>query len=316
MSGKGNARLDSWKEIADFLRVDIRTVHRWEKERALPVHRIPGGGRPAVHAYVREIEDWLRSDKQLRSDSNSPRQTLDATSSGAGGSPPLADNGVAGAVGANGSRPASTATSWALRYSAIVLVALVLVTVFGLRFGSIRINKVFAQLLTGFGTQNALTTVIDSVSPIYAEATQTVVIRGHGFGSKPRTIRVDAATGGVDTLADTNQTSLVVANLGEASHRWTAGRASEVNSCDIGVRLDEWSDSQIVISGFSGPLGSGCGEKYQIAAGDRLEIGVFGPRNQCGPGGLDNCPEEIRNGHIGLIQIQALPPVTRDHPCR
>jgi len=300
MSGKGSPRLDSWEEIADFLRVDIRTVHRWEKERALPVHRIPGGGRPAVYAYVSEIEDWLRSDKQLRSDSNSPRQTLDPTSPGAGASPP----------------PASTATSWVLRSSAIVLVALVLVTVFALRFGSTRINKVFAQLLTGFGAQNAQTTVIDSVSPIYAEATQTVVIRGHGFGSKPRTIRVDAATGGVDTLADTDQTSLVIANHGGGSHRWTAGRASEVNSCDIGVRLDEWSDSQIVISGFSGPLGSGCGEKYQIAAGDRLEIGVFGPRNQCGPGGLDNCPEEIRNGHIGVIQSQALPPVDRDRPCR
>jgi hypothetical protein len=108
----------------------------------------------------------------------------------------------------------------------------------------------------------------------------------------------------------------VIANMGEGSHRWTAGRASEVNSCEINIRLDEWSDSQIVISGFSGPIGSGCGEKYQFEAGDRLEIGVFGPLNQCGPGGIPNCPEEVRNGHIGVFQSQVLPSATREHRCR
>jgi len=210
-----------------------------------------GWGRPAVHTYVGEIEDWLRSDKQLRSDPNSLRQTLDATPPGAGASTSLADNRTTGAAGANGSSPSSTATRRVLRYSAIVLVVLSLVSVFTLRFGSTRINKVFAQLVTGFETRSTQTTIIDSVSPIYADATQTVVIRGRGFGSRPRTIRVDAATGGVDTLADTNQTSLVIADLGEGSHRWTAGRASEVNSCEIGVRLDEWSDSTVAALRFA-----------------------------------------------------------------
>jgi len=36
-------KLDSWKEIAAFFDRDERTVRRWEKERALPVHRVPGG---------------------------------------------------------------------------------------------------------------------------------------------------------------------------------------------------------------------------------------------------------------------------------
>ncbi len=39
----GNERLDSWKEIADYLHLDVRTVTRWEKEKGLPVHRVPGG---------------------------------------------------------------------------------------------------------------------------------------------------------------------------------------------------------------------------------------------------------------------------------
>ena len=53
-------KLDSWKEIAAFFDRDERTVRRWEKERALPVHRVPGGGRGGVYAYPSELKDWLK----------------------------------------------------------------------------------------------------------------------------------------------------------------------------------------------------------------------------------------------------------------
>ena len=56
LSGK---RLDSWKEIAAFLGRAERTVKRWEIERGLPVHRVPGGGRTAVFAYTNELTEWL-----------------------------------------------------------------------------------------------------------------------------------------------------------------------------------------------------------------------------------------------------------------
>jgi tetratricopeptide (TPR) repeat protein len=55
-----NQRLDSWKEIAAFFSRDGRTVRRWEKERALPVHRVPGGGRGGVFAYTHELREWLK----------------------------------------------------------------------------------------------------------------------------------------------------------------------------------------------------------------------------------------------------------------
>ncbi len=57
-----SARLDSWKEIASFLHRDARTVRRWERDRRLPVHRVPGGERSGVFAYISELESWLRSD--------------------------------------------------------------------------------------------------------------------------------------------------------------------------------------------------------------------------------------------------------------
>ena len=56
-----NRRLDSWKEIAAFFGRDERTVKRWEKERALPVHRLPGGSRSRVFAYTDELNRWMRS---------------------------------------------------------------------------------------------------------------------------------------------------------------------------------------------------------------------------------------------------------------
>jgi tetratricopeptide (TPR) repeat protein len=56
-----NRRLDSWKEIAAYFDRDERTVKRWEKERSLPVHRLPGGSRARVFAYTDELSQWMKS---------------------------------------------------------------------------------------------------------------------------------------------------------------------------------------------------------------------------------------------------------------
>jgi len=54
-----DTRLDSWKTIAAFFGKDERTVKRWEKERGLPVRRLPGVARGSVFAYTSELEGWL-----------------------------------------------------------------------------------------------------------------------------------------------------------------------------------------------------------------------------------------------------------------
>jgi TolB-like protein/Tfp pilus assembly protein PilF len=51
-------RLDSWKEIAAYLRRGVRTVRRWEKEEGLPVHRHLHQRLGTVYAYKREIDAW------------------------------------------------------------------------------------------------------------------------------------------------------------------------------------------------------------------------------------------------------------------
>lgn len=52
-------RLDSWKDIAAYLRRGVRTVIRWEQEEGLPVHRLPHQKRGSVYAYSHELDAWL-----------------------------------------------------------------------------------------------------------------------------------------------------------------------------------------------------------------------------------------------------------------
>ena len=57
------ARLDSWKEIATYVRRDITTVQRWERREGMPVHRHLHDKRGSVYAYTSELDGWLRSRK-------------------------------------------------------------------------------------------------------------------------------------------------------------------------------------------------------------------------------------------------------------
>src|SRR5258708_2073204 len=52
-------RLDSWKEIADYLGRDVRTAMRWSKSQGLPVRRVAGGKGRSVFAFASEIDTWL-----------------------------------------------------------------------------------------------------------------------------------------------------------------------------------------------------------------------------------------------------------------
>lgn len=54
-------RLDSWKEIARFLRRDIRTVQRWEAAEGLPVYRHQHSKQGSVYAHKTEIDAWWKA---------------------------------------------------------------------------------------------------------------------------------------------------------------------------------------------------------------------------------------------------------------
>jgi hypothetical protein len=52
--------LDGWKDIAAYLRRDVRTVQRWEKSLGLPVQRVQDSKSGSVYAFRNEIDDWRR----------------------------------------------------------------------------------------------------------------------------------------------------------------------------------------------------------------------------------------------------------------
>jgi len=51
-----NDYLDSWKEMAAYLKRDVRTLQRWEKRENLPVHRHRHDRLASVYAYKSELD--------------------------------------------------------------------------------------------------------------------------------------------------------------------------------------------------------------------------------------------------------------------
>jgi hypothetical protein len=63
-NGKNELRSDalqSWKEIAAYLKRGVRTAQRWERCAGLPVRRPRAGDRSPVFAFPQEIDQWLHS---------------------------------------------------------------------------------------------------------------------------------------------------------------------------------------------------------------------------------------------------------------
>jgi Tol biopolymer transport system component len=54
-------RLDSWKEIAAYLRRDVTTAQRWEKREGMPVHRHLHQKMGSVYAFKSDLDAWARS---------------------------------------------------------------------------------------------------------------------------------------------------------------------------------------------------------------------------------------------------------------
>jgi Tol biopolymer transport system component len=59
--GQQRDRLDSWKKIASYLKRDVRTVQRWERREAMPVHRHLHDKQGSVFAFSSELDAWWES---------------------------------------------------------------------------------------------------------------------------------------------------------------------------------------------------------------------------------------------------------------
>ena len=65
-------RLESWKEIAAYLKRDVRTVQRWEKREGLPIHRLQHERLGTVYAYKSELDSWRKTSDERLSERATP----------------------------------------------------------------------------------------------------------------------------------------------------------------------------------------------------------------------------------------------------
>jgi Tol biopolymer transport system component len=123
-------RLDSWKEIASYLRRDVSTVQRWEKREGMPVHRHVHDKLGSVHAFRTELDAWISRRLHLGPESTETPDASPAALLTTWRPPMTADSlpsqAAAIAIGVEGAQK-STRTWWPLLAVVAVLgVALVL----------------------------------------------------------------------------------------------------------------------------------------------------------------------------------------------
>ena len=61
---RSTRELGSWKAIAHYLGVNVRTAQKWERERGLPVRRA-SGVRGRVSADTSALDAWREHGRQL-----------------------------------------------------------------------------------------------------------------------------------------------------------------------------------------------------------------------------------------------------------
>jgi Tol biopolymer transport system component len=114
-------RLDSWKEIAAYLKRDVTTVRRWEKREGMPVHRHVHDKLGSVYGFRSELDAWTRSRNpgfgQNESNVESPADRLE-------GQPPDEDDEAA-QTEASASSPTQRQRRAALLWAAVAAVVAV-----------------------------------------------------------------------------------------------------------------------------------------------------------------------------------------------
>lgn len=74
-------RLDSWKDVAAYLKRDVSTVQRWERREGLPIHRQQHDKLGSVYAFRHEIDAWQATrSRRLEEPLGDSASGLDGTS--------------------------------------------------------------------------------------------------------------------------------------------------------------------------------------------------------------------------------------------
>jgi hypothetical protein len=102
---------------------------------------------------------------------------------------------------------------------------------------------------------------MDSISGLVAAQSQTVIITGSGFGTH---------------VPYSGSSSFI--SLQDPTASFGAGYGGDT----VGLAVSLWSDTQIVLQGFTGAYGSGT-DQYQLSTGDQLVLAIYNPISGDGP---------------------------------
>jgi hypothetical protein len=139
-------RLDSWKEIAAYLKRDVTTVRRWEKREGLPVQRHLHEQRDSVYAYKQEIDRWWEGRRSHLAD----RTWSNGESNGSDHGPPPPAR-TRGSLFVAERANAGWAVAAALLLSTVALAALLIVRTPGTSDGAERRFSIYPPPATAFG---------------------------------------------------------------------------------------------------------------------------------------------------------------------
>jgi Tol biopolymer transport system component len=126
-------RLNSWKEIAAYLKRDVTTVQRWERREAMPVHRHLHDRMGSVYAFRAELDEWARS-RSLRA---TPETAADPTQDAGRSDGALQESGSDPATPAANAPPSSSEASPTLKGTSLKLPLTIAVVAFALAVGVI-----------------------------------------------------------------------------------------------------------------------------------------------------------------------------------
>ena len=238
-----------WKEIADYLGTSPRTVQRWEQEKGLPVRRVPGSSGHSVFADSRELDNWLALGEQLAAKHPTAAEPMPAPESS--------------------ERPGEKRdSSWESGSVRLILKRHPFLRV-ALPVGLVAVLILGVELMrdhSGYHAAKPAVGVpfIGSVSAIAPQPDQVIVIKGHHLG-----VHTYYANGDTPFIAIRDKTA-----------RWAAGRIIPQNWDEVTLNVADWTDTEIVVTGFAGAYGQ---HWWKLNPGDQIEVAVWNPQTDAGP---------------------------------
>ncbi len=114
------------------------------------------------------------------------------------------------------------------------------------------------------------TPTIKSVTPIQAEQTQKIVIKGNGFG-KMKPYNGDSCC--IQFIVS-NPACYYYGDYGT----WQAGYEGSAN--EVTLSVSKWSTKKIIVTGFTGDYGLYC---WKLVSGQAITLNVWNAQTQSGP---------------------------------